>query len=514
MEPLEGLKIVTAEEMARIEKLAYKDGASEQKFMENAGVAIAAAVEEFLEQQELPKIVTLLVGKGNNGGDAFAAGARLLAQGIQVNALQLYPLEECSPLCQKMCQKFRSSGGPVHPVYEKHSFPFAPDGVILDGLVGTGFRGKAQGVLARAIEQANQSELPIIAIDIPSGLNGDTGEVGSVAIEATETIALGLPKLGFFLNEGWHYVGTLRHADFGLGENYIAKANASAHLINEHNISDALPPIKRTRHKYQAGYVLSVAGSFDMPGAAILASYAVLRAGAGIVRLFHPRGMEAELSGAPFELIREGWDGKQLKRIQEEALRAKALLIGPGMGRSTKAKQMFHKIIKAIKLPMVCDADALFFLAQSTSWKLPKGSILTPHHGEMHQLLKSKKNNSLELCQAYAQKKNVTVVLKGAPTFIFHPDVSPLVVTRGDPGMATAGSGDVLTGIIAAMRAQGLEARTAAAVSVYLHGLAGELAASTLTSYCLTASDLIEFLPEAFLTIAVRAFYVSGINTR
>ena len=152
---------------------------------------------------------------------------------------------------------------------------------------------------------------------------------------------------------------------------------------------------------------------------------------------------------------------------------------------------------------MVVDADALFFLAENCSWKFPKGSVLTPHLGEMNLLLtkcgfRDMKKTHLELCQQFAEDKDVTIVHKGAPTFIFHPKTVPLIITRGDPGMATAGSGDVLTGMIAAMIAQGLDSKKAATLAVYLHGLAGELAASCLTSYCMTASDLIEFLPEAF----------------
>lgn len=504
---LEGLKIVAAQEMARIEGLAYADGASEQTFMENAGAAIAEAVMNFIEERRLPKAVTLLVGKGNNGGDAFAAGRKLLERGIKTTALHIYSLENCGPLCRKMYEKFRSVGGVVNHVHDKRAFHFEPNSVILDGLVGTGFHGKAEGILALAIESANQSGLAIVAIDIPSGLNGTTGEVGSVAIHATETIFLGLPKIGFFLNEGWDCVGKLRYARFGLGEKYIAEAKPIAYLLNEEQIPHLFPPIKRTRHKYQRGYVLSIAGSPGMPGAALLASFSALRAGAGIVRLLHPCGMEAELSGAPFELIREGWDGKDLKRIKVEAERAKVMLIGPGIGRTNAAKKMLHQILNKIELPMVVDADALYFLSQNSSWKLPKGSIITPHRGEMNLLLshfkfeKKKKTSELEICQAFAEKKSVTVVLKGAPTYIFHPKAAPLVITHGDPGMATAGSGDVLTGIIAAMVAQGLDARTAAAMSVYLHGCSGEAAADYFTSYCMTASDLIDFLPDAFKDI-------------
>ena len=508
MLPLEGLKIITAHEMLRVEGMAYAEGASEQAFMENAGRAIAQAVIDFLEAHHLPKMVTLLVGKGNNGGDAYVAGAKLIESGVTVNAYHIYSLESCGPLCKAMYERFCSHGGTVHFVHDEKTFHFEPQGVILDGLVGTGFRGQSEGVLALAIESANRSNLPIIAIDIPSGVDGNTGNVATVAIDAEETIFLGSPKSGFFLRNGWDHVGKLRYVNFGLRENYLADAKAAAYLVNEEAISQILPPMTRTRHKYQAGYVVAIAGSPGMPGAAILASYAALRSGAGIVRLFHPCGMQAELNSAPYELIREEWDGKDSSRILEESKRAKALLVGPGMGRTKMAKGMLHTAITYLDLPTVLDADALFFLSEHPDWKLPTTTILTPHRREMDLLLGApipgkEEINYLELCQAFVEEKKVTVVLKGAPTFIFHPQTSPLCMTRGDPGMATAGTGDVLTGMIAAMLAQGLPARHAATVAVYLHAVAGETAAQELTSYCVTASDLFDFIPDAFHTVSI-----------
>ena len=506
---LEGLKVVSADEMAKIEQAAYADGFSGQSFMENAGVAIAHAVENFTDTNHLPKNITLLVGKGNNGGDAIAAGIHLMKHGFKVKALHLYPIENCSPLCQMMYQKFCSLGGIAQRVADEASCQFDGSGIILetavstiilDGLVGTGFKGKAEGILALAIVCANQSKLPILAIDIPSGLNGTTGEVETVAIHATETIFLGLPKIGFFLKEGWDHVGVLRYASFGLEEKYISQANAIAYLPNDETLRQLLPPIKRTRHKYERGYVLAVAGSLSMPGAALLSCDAALHSGAGIVRLFHPKDMEVLLSCAPFELIRQAWDQNDLHPISHEALRANAMLIGPGMGRDKKAEKVVEIILKQIDLPMVIDADALYFVAENPHWKIPSGSVLTPHRGEMDRLLPngSSKMGYLDLCQGFAEEKGVTIVLKGAPTFIFHPGKSPLILTRGDPCMATAGSGDVLTGIIAAMIAQGLDARSASALAVYLHGISGEAAGAALTSYCVTSSDLIKFLPDAF----------------
>lgn len=481
---IEGLKIVAAEEMARIEKIAYiAEGASEQLFVENAGKAIADAAARLAKN----KTIHLLTGEGNNGADAFAAGIELLKRGFKVTAEPIFSQESFGPLCQIMYQRFCSQGGKIGKNEEKEA-------LLIDGLVGTGFKGKAEGALAAAITFANDSGLPILAIDIPSGLNGTTGEVETVAIQATETLFLGLPKSGFFLKQGWDHVGRLRHGDFGLEKKYTAQASPLAVLLKEDTLSSEMPKIKRTRHKYEAGYVLAIAGSPSMAGAALLACSAALRSGAGIVRLFHPRG--TDLGNAPYELIREEWDGKNLTPIQTQAERAKALLVGPGMGRTKEAEMALKAVLQHIALPMVIDADALFLLSENPSWTLPHTSILTPHRGEMKRLLGDAP--TVELCQAFAEKKQVTIVLKGAPTWIFHPGATPLVITRGNPGMATAGSGDVLTGILASLLAQGLGSRRASAIGVYLHGTSGEAAAKELTPYCLTASRLMDFLPHAF----------------
>ncbi|MBY0530176.1 MAG: NAD(P)H-hydrate dehydratase [Rhabdochlamydiaceae bacterium] len=498
---IEGIKVVTALEMSRIEGMAYAEGAVETEFMENAGKAIAQITEDFLRVNGLPKVVTLLVGKGNNGGDAYVAGRHLIERGHTVFAYHIYSLDTCGPLCRAMHERFTQAGGKVHFVRNEQAFHFEPQGMILDGLVGTGFHGKAEGVLAQAIVAANECHLPIIAIDIPSGVNGNTGAVETVAIHADLTIYLGLPKIGFFIGDGWNYIGQLQGACFGLKDSYIESAKAEGYLFPEEMIHDMLPPMHRTRHKYESGYVLGIAGSLEMPGAALLASTAALKSGAGIVRLFYPQGMEVELSAAPYELIREAWDREDDGRIQQEAARAKAAFIGPGMGRDKESKKAIKMLLSHLKIPCVIDADALYFLGESPSWKLPEHSVLTPHHGEMKQLLSGLKGRdpfTFSDVQEYVEKSRVTLILKGAPTLIFYPGKKPMIVTCGDPGMATAGSGDVLTGMVAGLIAQGMDPWEGAILAVALHGKAGELAARELTSYCMTASDLLTYLPLAF----------------
>ena len=501
---IEGLKIVTAQEMLRIEKLAYDAGAKEEHFMENAGHAVAMLTEEFLIENELERRIVLLAGKGNNGGDGYAAASELLKSGISVSAYAIAPLSASSPLCKKQAERFQKAGGKIHFIRSAKEISFPDGATILAALVGTGFEGKAEGLLAEVIEAANRSELPIIAVDVPAGLNATTGEVESVAIHATQTISLGLPKTGYFINEGWNHIGTLLHAEFGLAPEFIEKAKAIAHLPDEAALSTLLPPIKRNRHKYEAGYVLAIGGSKTMSGAAILSSYAALRAGAGIVRLFYPPEMEFAIGAAPLELLKEPWDLTKDTSILAEAKRAKAAIIGPGMGRTKKAESAIQKLLKKLSLPCVIDADALYFLAKNRSWKTPSQCILTPHRQEMLRLLSVASMDERALhdeCRSYVQKKKVTLVLKGGPTFIFHPGTLPLVIPYGDPGMATAGSGDVLTGILAALLAQGCNPYEAAVLGTCLHGISGEFASLDRTSYSMVASDLIEYLSEAFIKI-------------
>jgi hydroxyethylthiazole kinase-like uncharacterized protein yjeF len=483
---MRGLPVVTSTEMRRVEAFAYAEGESDEKFMRAAAFGIAHTAEKLL--LGVPKKILLLVGKGNNGGDALAAGCLLLQKGYPVRAFLLHPITACSPLCQKMAESFQQAGGSLEPFQTDLSWAE----FLIVALVGTGFQGKAEGSLLEAIETANRLGRPLLAVDIPSGLDGNTGEVGSAAIRATATGALGLPKIGFFIGKGFDHIGKLFILDFGLPSKYIKQVKPEAYLFDETKVPQLLPKIKRTRHKYERGYLLTVAGSAHLSGAAFLTCKAALRAGAGIVRLFHAPDME--LDGSPDELIHEPF---ALSRFVEESKRAKAVAIGPGLSRTEEVFQQLDALFSVCKLPCVLDADALFYFSSHPGKTPPSLSILTPHVQEMHRLLGETPN--LKNCQTYAETHNVTLVLKGAPTFIFQTGEKPLIIPRGDPGMATAGAGDVLTGVIGALLAQGLAPYPAAALGVFLHDLAGEKAALHKTSYAMIASDLIEALPEVFM---------------
>lgn len=498
------MKVVSASQMASIEKKAYKNGFSESNFMEEAGKGIALAVGQFIVENKRSKDVVVLCGKGNNGGDAFVAARYLLMMDCNVHAIHMHPIKVCSPLCQKNYQRFIAEGGSSCQYESYEDLVFPQQGVVLDGLFGTGFHGDIEEPYASVIEVVNRSGLPIIAVDIPSGLNGDTGEVGGEAIIANETIYLELPKTGFFLENGWNHVGSLKQADFGLPAEYIEESEADFVMSTEEMMKPLLPPIVRNRHKYEAGLVVGLAGSPGMPGAAMLSSLAALRGGAGIVRLLHSDGMQGELAFSPYELIKIPYQEKDSKGILEELNKASAVFIGPGMGRTPETRRLLKKVLPHVLKPCVIDGDALTILAEDNI-PFPQFAVLTPHKGEMLRLLKKKDKPSLNkkflnTCRTYSEKNNVTLILKGGPSFIFHPGEEVVVNPTGDPGMATAGSGDVLTGLIAALLAQGLNLHSAALLGVYLHGLAGEKAVRARgVSYGLIASDIINYFQDAFL---------------
>lgn len=492
------MKVVSPKQMSELESLAIKAGASESDFMEEAGSGVALVVLDYIEHYNLEHVVILLCGKGNNAGDALVAGIQLLHLDYEVFAIFPALPSEFSPLCKQNYERFLNEGGRLLKGLE--DIPLGA--VIIDGFFGTGFRGSLLEPYHSLIEAANQSKCPIISVDIPSGLNGETGTAEGGAIIATETVFLGLPKRGFFLNDGWNYVGKLRYVDFGLAHEYVNHLKTDLVMLSEDLVKPLLPPIKRNRHKYETGYVVGLAGSPGMPGAAILSASSALRSGAGIVRLFYPEAMKGELVASPYELICTSYQLSKLEEMLVQMNRASAVFIGPGLGQSDDVKALLREILPQIKKPCVIDADALNILA-GEEIVLPRETILTPHHGEMMRLLKSKEQPKLTVdflqnCLDYAIQKQVTVVLKGGPTFIFQAHHPVFVNPTGDPGMATAGSGDVLTGLIAALLAQGSKPEEAAMLGVYLHGLAGEYAAEDMTAYGMCASDIIYRYPEAF----------------
>ncbi|HSX12845.1 MAG TPA: NAD(P)H-hydrate dehydratase [Chlamydiales bacterium] len=471
--------VLTSQEMKRIEQLAIQDGCSEEAFMLVAGQKVGIAALEFLEN--VPKKVVLLIGKGNKGGDAFVAGLYLLEKGVQVHAVTLFAANTCSPLNQKFRERFLKKGGSC-----LSDFFFGDASLIIDGLFGTGFQGIIDGKIAELIQLANNSALPMISIDIPSGLDGTTGDVRGEAIKADMTVALGCYKSGFFLNSGWNHVGNIRFEEFGLPQKYLDQAELVARIPR----TISLPPIIRNRHKYQAGYVVGFSGSKVLKGAPKLAGLSALRSGAGIVRIFHLE----EIGETPFSLICQKWN---LPSWKKECQRAGSLFLGPGIGKSAKILQFLKKEVKKILWPIVVDADAI-----QSNIQYPKNALVTPHHGEAMRLFGVKKERELfAYAQKWVDRTECILVLKGAPTWIYSAKTAPIIIPFGDPGMAKAGTGDVLTGILSALLAQKMDPLQAAIVGCSLHAIAGEIAAQDKTSYSMMAEDIINNIPLAIQII-------------
>ncbi len=478
------IPVVTAQEMQRLDHLARGLGCKEEVLIREVGRKVSAIVSERLESRSLPKSVLLLVGKGNKGADGYATGICLLEKGVKVRALSVFSLDVCSEMNRFFYHRFIDKGGVLQ--YFKESMDWmSEEGLIVDALLGTGFQGKVEGDLAVVIGLALRSKKKVISIDIPSGIDGTTGASKGLAIVADETIALGAIKVGCFLRSGWNCVGRLSFVDFGLPNEVFKEASLLGRVPSLDRLAACLPTVIRNRHKYQTGYVVGLSGSKLFRGAPKLAGMAAFRSGAGIVRIFHHQ----EIGEAPYELICQSFS---MKAWKEELKRADAVFVGPGLGKVQK----IIPLLTMSEVPFVFDADAI-----CEDIQYPPHSILTPHRGEVLRLLKitkdSQEEDLLARCQKWVQHTNCILVLKGSPTFIFVKDHPPMIIPYGDPGMAKAGTGDVLTGVIAALLAQKLKPQEAAMLGVFLHAMAGEMASSLKTSYGMIASDLIEALPSA-----------------
>ncbi|MBI5273584.1 MAG: NAD(P)H-hydrate dehydratase [Chlamydiales bacterium] len=489
--------VVTAKEMAEIEKKSIIEGASENDYMVGAATSIATIIEKDIYDLDLSSTIYIFAGKGNNGGDGLATGEILRQRGFEVVVFALFKAQDSSLLNQQYRNAFKGN-----IISLDHISDIRMDkGVIIDAIFGIGFEGEITGLIEEVIDYINQVGSHVIAIDIPSGLNGNTGIAAKATIVAAKTIYLGMAKLGYFLEDGMNYVGELEYADFGLAPSYIQQAQSKYVIFNTKEASHLLPKRERKQHKYEAGYTLAFAGSLGMYGAAALSCLAALRSGCGIVRLFFREEDHGELVAFPLEIVKTGYDDFPLELFLKEQKRAASILVGPGLSRTEGAKHVLKALFTHIQVPTVIDADALFFLPQFKE-KLSFPKILTPHKGELLHLLEIKESISeqelINRASHYATATNSTVVFKGAATFIIHPSHPVVIMPFGSPSMATAGSGDVLTGVIAAMLSLGLDTLYAATLAVYIHQMAGKIAENKKSIYGVIATDILEAIPEVF----------------
>jgi NAD(P)H-hydrate epimerase len=450
--------LLTAEETRRAEE-AHQGSLDE--LMERAGSAVADVV-----LRRYPGSVTVVCGKGNNGGDGQVC-ARVL----------------------------REAGREVH-VVEGVGDLGAPD-VVVDALLGIGLHDAPREDAARMIDLVNACGRPVVAVDVPSGVNASTGEVPGVAVRATETVTFGAAKVGLAVAPGRHHAGSVQIAPIGLRprEHEHALVPASALLD--------VPAKTASSTKYSAGSVLVVGGSRGLTGAPMLAALAAFRADAGYVAVAAPEStipiLEARLLEAVKRPLQEDTAGRLLPRaadaIAEAAERADAVAIGPGLGRSDGTIELVRLLLERLELPVVLDADALWELEPFTR---AAPTVLTPHSGELARLLgvdaREVDAHRLDAARRAAARYGAVVLLKGTDTIVTTPREGALVASYGTPALATAGTGDVLTGIVAAFLAKGLEARFAAAAAAVAHGVAAELLGLQRGA---VASDLLPGIQQA-----------------
>lgn len=450
----------------------------------------------------------IFCGTGNNGGDGLAIARLLLTAGYRVQAYMAGA--ETNATEDFLTNKKRLSEQDISLVRQLHSvhdFPIIPAGTILiDALFGTGLSRSAEGLLADLIHYINAAATTVIAIDIPSGLLADQhSDPSSAIIRANYTLSFQFPKLAFFFPENGGYVGEWVVLDIGLSKNFIEEEPSSTFFITEDFIKTLLHPRPKFSHKGSFGHALLVTGSYGKMGAAILATDACLRSGVGLLTVHTPVcGYEILQTTHP-EAMAVVDSGEQYVRDEIQTDAFNAVGIGPGLGTHPDTQLAVRYLLTNCKRPIVIDADALNSISRQNEGEktIPAHAILTPHLKEFARLVGETANDFSRHEQqlAFSQKYKVYLVLKGAHTCITTPEGETYFNTSGNPGMAKGGSGDVLTGMLTSLLAQGYSQKETCLLGVFLHGQAGDLAKQYLGETSMLAGDLIRYLPQAFISL-------------
>lgn len=510
------MKVLTSKEMREIDRKTIEEiGIPGPVLMENAGIRITGAI-----LKRFPRIteenVVIVAGKGNNGGDGFVVARHLFNLGARPNVLLLASKQELkgdAALNLGIAEKIGVEIAEVKKIEEwkKHRIVLFHASVIVDAIFGTGLLKPAEGLYATAIEDINKAPGFKVAVDIPSGLSSDTHLLIGPAVKADLTVALAAPKIGHVLPPAEEYVGELVISDISIPPFLFEDESLKLEVIEK---KDALPYIqkrKRDSHKGTYGHLFVLAGSLGKTGAAVMAAKAALRMGAGLVTVGTPQSCLPVIGRSMMELMTEALPETPQKTISEAALpmvldllKGKdAVLIGPGISAHPSTAKLVVSLMPKIKVPAVIDADGLNILAENPaalkSFSCP--AVLTPHPGEFARLIRRSNkdvlDNRLALAAEFADKYKVFLVLKGYRTLVATPQGKIFINPTGNPGMATGGSGDVLSGMIASLIIQEKNILGATVAAVYLHGLSGDIGAKRIGERPLIAGDLIKYLPQA-----------------
>jgi NAD(P)H-hydrate epimerase len=469
--------------------------------MERAAMEFA---DHCIQSLSVGQTVHIFCGTGNNGGDGLAVSRLILHAGFDVNTYILKE-EALSPDNAINLERLRVlPKAKIRLLKAAQDFPVLfEDSVVIDALFGIGLSRPAEGLNAELIQHINQSGAEVVSVDIPSGLFCDqANEKSDAVVMATRTLTFGCRKLSFFLCENAKYTGQVEVLDIGLRPEYLEQVTTTHYHLTHDKAAAILQPRERCGHKGDYGHALMVAGSYGKMGAALLSGEACLRAGAGLLTMHIPKCGYAILQTALPEAMAETAGKKKISAAPGSLERYRSIGIGPGIGTHRSTAQVLKDILDSAGSPLVLDADALNILSQNKEWltTLLPDTILTPHPKEFVRLsgVYGDEWTRMEAARKFAKEFKCILILKGGYTSIHFPDGITWFNTTGNPGMATGGSGDVLTGILTGLLAQGYSPQHASLLGVYLHGLAGDIAAEKIGQWSMLASDLIHSLGWAF----------------
>ncbi len=521
------MKPVTAEQMRELDRRTIEEaGIPGRILMQRAGRGVARAVELLARLRGgMEEPVLLAAGKGNNGGDAFAAALFLKRKGFVCEVWLAGRRADVRGDAVGYLEEVEKAGIPLKELPEEEDWVQAEEsewGVVVDGLLGTGTRGAPRGSVAAAIAAINRAgeRAPVVAIDIPSGVDADSGVVSGEAVYADLTVTMALPKIGLLEQAVRDFVGSVQVVDIGIPASFIQEAgvDAAVELVSAQDLRAWFPRRRAVSHKGDYGHVLLLGGAPGYSGAICMAARAAVRSGAGLVSVVVPRGIAAIVAAAVPEAMVTGEDETESgslsagiwERWRNRLDRYSAVLAGPGMTRHQQTLVLLRNFLRECPCPMVFDADAISVFEGQPHWfeRARAPLILTPHPGELARLLvmsvaeiQSDRRKSAEHA---AEVSEGIVVLKGSGTIISAQGRPSRVNLSGNPGMATGGCGDVLAGLMVGLLGQGVPAYEAASAAVFFHGWAGDFAAWRKSQRGMTALDLVEELPAAYRLVSTR----------
>ncbi|MEE4112862.1 MAG: NAD(P)H-hydrate dehydratase [Desulfobacteraceae bacterium] len=508
--------LVTSDEMQRMDRATIESlGIPGRVLMENAGRGATAFFLEAIHRNH-PGAVGVVAGRGNNGGDGFVMARYLHQKGIRTTVFLLSQSDRIKGDAAANLKLLDAMGVPVVELpdaaaFESSKLLMRHQHAWIDAILGTGLSSDVRGYFRTIIDFINRQGRPVFAVDIASGLHADTGRVCGTCIQAAATATFGFAKVGHLCYPGRTFTGRLKIIDIGIPPHLAATISCRQHLITPGALKNDIPQRSATAHKGDTGHLMILAGSPGKTGAAALAAAAAMRAGAGLVTLGTPKSLNPVLEAMVTEAMTVGLpetaDGALDEAAHESVValmeRKGCLAMGPGLGTHASTGRLVGRLIEACPVPLVVDADGLNLIAAEPSVLSRRRApiVLTPHPGEMARLSGHStaeiQGDRIGHARAFAERHQVHLVLKGAATLVARPDGTVFVNATGNPGMATGGMGDVLTGLIAALVTQGMAPGAAARTGVYLHGLAADRMARKKAPIGYLATNVIETLPEA-----------------